>query len=130
MDKLKILIEYLFNFRPFSFTFWGVFLFASALGAILLYILIKILFNKIPLLYRKTIKKTQNILGWYGVVSIVLYFLRTQRVPYLSMRIWLWLWIISVLTWAILSITAEIKKIPERRIKIKQEIKNKQYFNN
>ncbi|MFH1712967.1 MAG: hypothetical protein ABH896_02155 [Candidatus Jacksonbacteria bacterium] len=130
MSKLKILIEYLFNAKPFSFASLGVFLLASALGAILLYILIKIFFNKIPLLFRKTCKKAQNILGWYGAVSIVLYFLRIQRVPYLSMRIWLWLWVTSILIWAILAISAELKKIPKRRIKINQEIKNRQYFNN
>lgn len=130
MNKLKILIEYLFNAKPFSFTVWGVFLLASALGAVLSYILIKIFFNKIPILFRKTIKKAQNILGWYGSISIVLYFLRIQRIPYFSMRIWLWLWIISTLIWATVSIAVELKKIPERRIKISQKIKNRQYFNN
>lgn len=130
MNKLKILIEYLFNAKPFSFTVWGVFLLASSLSAILLYILIKIFFNKIPILFRKTIKKAQNILGWYGSVSIVLYFLRIQRIPYFSMRIWLWLWIISTLIWAAVSIAVELKKIPERRIRINQKIKNRQYFNN
>ena len=125
---LNTLLEYLFNTKPLSFAFWGNFFFLSALAALILALGTKIFIKKIPVFYRSAIRKTTNLLIYYGSISLFFYFLRAQRVPYLSMRIWLWLWVIGVFLGAVFIIYKELKKIPKKREQLVQETKQKRYF--
>jgi len=111
-----------------GFVLWGNFFFFSAVFAIILAFGTKIFIKKIPLFYGAVVRKTTNLLIYYGVVSLLFYFLRVQRVPYLSMRIWLWLWLIGMLLGAVFMIYKELKKVPIKQERFIRKEKQKRYF--
>jgi Ca2+/Na+ antiporter len=125
---INTLLEYLLNTRPLGFAIWGSFFFVSAIIAIILAIVAKIFIKKIPVFYGAVAKKTINLLIYYGAISLFFYFLRLQRIPYLSMRIWLWLWILGICAGAIFMIYKELKKVPIKQERFIKKMKQKRYF--
>lgn len=124
------LSDYLFKTRPLSFVvFGGAFLFSIIIT--LIYGLFgNFIIKKLPLFYRKTARHIKTLCLYYGFISILFYLVRIERIPYLSMRIWLYLWIIGFWAIAILMIAKEFYKIPIRQKKHFDEQKRKRYFIN
>lgn len=57
-------------------------------------------------------KKIANFFFWMGIIEIILYFFRYERVPLLSSRFWLILWLILFFSWAAYIIHLKFKKVP------------------
>lgn len=125
---LHTLAEYLFNTKPLSFSHLGVFVVGSAVGALVAGAVISLSLEKAPLLYRKLLKKVRRSLIWYGIITAFFYFIRTERIPYLSMRLWLWGWIIGFVGFLTFSLYREYRRIPIRREKLLKEEKLKRYL--
>lgn len=125
---LLLISDYLFNIRPHSFVHYGIYFSLSGVCALAFSLLIRARIKKIPLVYRKLSRKMSAILFQYGTISLFLFFLRTQRVPYLSMRLWLWLLIIYFITTTIFIIYKEYQQIPMRKVKMGEDVKQKRYF--
>ena len=125
---LLLISDYLFNIRPNSFTHYGTYFSLSAVCVLAFSLLIRAQVKKIPLIYRKLSRKISTILFSYGTISLFLFFLRVERVPYLSMRLWLWLWMICFITGTSFFIYKEYRQIPVRKVKMGEEIKKKRYF--
>ena len=127
---VNALIEYLFNTRPLSFdVLGGAFLF-TIIVALIYGVFGKLIIKKLPLFYRKTARRLKSFSLYYGFISLILYLVRTERIPYLSMRIWLWLWFLGFWLMTIIIIVKEIRRIPSRRTRHTAEIKQKRYFDN
>jgi len=124
------LIEYLFNIRPLSFKTFGIGIIISIVLALVFGFGAGIVKTKIPILYRKTLKKAQNFALLYGFITLGLYFLREQRIPYLSARIILWAWLIIFILTSSYFIYNEWARIPERRKRLLESGKQKKYFDN
>lgn len=122
------LIEYFFNTRPQTFAVFGIYFFASAVLSLVIAIIVLFKNPAFPTIYKKMLLIAKTALIWYGIVSLFLFFLRQQRIPYLSMRIWLWVWVIGfgIITFSILF--KEYRKIPLRKEKSIGEMKRKRYF--
>lgn len=122
------MIEYLFNIRPLPFVSYGISFSFSAAGALAAALIIHARKKSIPITHRKIAVKLTKLLLWYGTISLFLFFLRTERIPYLSMRIWLWVWIASYTLMALFTLYREYRKIPLRKEKNNIEAKKKKYF--
>ena len=93
-----------------------------------------ILWGIISLIYKKKNKNnslTQKIwiklanFGFsFGIVGLILVFLKQQRTPYLGMRIWLAVWILVCLVWLAFILKYIFIEVP----KIKQQQKEKAEF--
>ena len=124
------LTEYLFNTQPLHFAQFGWFFLLSIALAFAISIWIKFSKKNIPLIYKKLARKAMRFFAWYGTVSLFLYFLRLERVPYLSMRIWLWAWFLGWIIVAAIILLAEYKKIPVEKERTAKDAKFRRYFEN
>ena len=127
-SKLYFLIEYLFNTRPPNFARYGTVILILSVAALIAAMLAFWLNNKLPLVYRKLAKKARKLLIWCSIVTLFLYWVRLERAPYLSMRIWLWLSLMGSAIGLIAVVAIEWKKIPLRREKLRQQLKQKRYL--
>ncbi len=126
---LSTISNYLFIIRPPAFAALGMAFIVSSIAALILTAIIVVGKNKIPLFYRSIARKIKTLLLWYGTISMMLIFVRIERVPYLSMRIWLWIWCLIILVFGIFILIREYKKIPARKKRYFNELKQKRYFN-
>jgi len=128
MDFLKTIFEYFLNIKPLTFKIWGGVFLGSAIIALITTLLYPFFKKQIPSFYKTLGKKIRYALTVYALVSLFLYFIRQQRIPYLSMRLWLWIWVLAFS--AIVGVIAykEIKEIPNKKEKIKKQEKFKRYF--
>lgn len=58
-------------------------------------------------------KKLANFFFWMGLFEIILYFFRYERIPLLSSRFWLIIWLILFVGWAGYIIHIRFRKVPE-----------------
>ena len=121
--------NYLFIIRPPAFAALGTAFIISSFASFAISAIIAITKNKIPLFYRSFSRKLKTLLLWYGTISLLIIFFRIERVPYLSMRIWLWIWCLLILILGIFILIKEYKKIPARKKRYLNELKQKRYFN-
>lgn len=115
--------------RPPAFAALGMAFMISSVAALMIVAIIKVVKNKIPLFYRSLIRKFKTLMVWYGAISILLVFVRIEQVPYLSMRVWLWIWCLAIFLIGIFTLIKEYKKIPARKERYLHELKQKRYFN-
>lgn len=57
---------------------------------------------------------------WSGGVGVVLWFFAWQRIPLLAMRLWLAVWLVVIVFWALWLAWRRLVKIPKQRAAIKQ----------
>ena len=57
-------------------------------------------------------KRLANFFFWIGIIEIILYFFRYERVPLLSSRFWLILWLLLFFGWGAYIIHIRFKKVP------------------
>lgn len=120
-------IDYFFNTQPPEFAIFGVIFLGTAFFAIILGVTLSFYVKRIPVFYRKIARKTRGALFWYGWISLGLYFLRLERIPYLSMRLWLWIWFFGFFAFFFLTFYREYRKIPVRKEKWEEDLKLKRY---
>lgn len=120
--------QYLFLIRPPEFAALGTTFVISSIVALLIAAMIGVIESNIPLFYRALTRKLKTLLVWYGLVSILFVFVRIELVPYLSMRIWLWVWCVSIFMLGIFVLAREYRKIPARKERYFHELKQKRYF--
>jgi len=95
-------LSYWFDTYPDFFTpifFWiflGFFAATALFGVICLRILAK---EKLDKIYRSTWSKLRNWGFSSGITGLIWVFFKSQRTPYLGMRIWLAVWLIICLVW-------------------------------
>lgn len=123
-----MLINYLFSSQPPAFAKFG----WPLLGGFILLLIISIalkylIVKKVKVIYRPLFRKIARAFGWSGLIGIILWFFRYERSPWLSMRLLLWLAILSLLIWIIVICFKESKKIPQRQKKIWETEKKKKY---
>lgn len=128
METIKVIINYLLQARPASFAVYGYPFLVSA-GALLIFGLgARLFLSKIKPPYRRLVKRAKTYSLYYATISLLFLFLRWQRVPYLSMRLWLWLWVAGFAVLAILMVVKEIKRVPLKQAEQSLKLKQKRYF--
>lgn len=126
----KTLVDYFLKTRPLSFEVWGeVFLF-SIIITLVYGIFGNLVIKKLPIFQRKLARRLKTLSLYYGFISLGFYLVRIERIPYLSMRIWLWLWFLGFWVSVVLIVLQELKKIPARHQQQQAELKRKRYFEN
>ena len=125
---MSVLLEYLFNTRPDQFALFGTLFLISATMSIIIAVKATFFTDRLPKLYRKTAGKARSLALWYGFISLIFYFLRAQQIPYFSMRAWLWVWCLSFAALTTFILYKEVKKIPARKEKIAERLKQQRYF--
>ena len=119
--------DYFLNIQPESFTGLGSFFLVTAMLSLILGAVLLMHSSKIPMFFRKLARKARKMFFLYGGISLLLYFFRKEKVPYLSMRLWLWIWFFNFWTIFFIVLYKEFRKIPDRKEKWQKELKLKRY---
>ncbi len=119
--------DYFLNIQPLSFTELGTFFLITAIFSLIIGAALLMYSSKIPMFFRKIARKAKKMFFLYGGISLLLYFFRKEKIPYLSMRLWLWIWFFSFWTIFFIVLYRELRKIPDRKEKWKKELKLKRY---
>jgi len=122
------LSDYLFNYRPLSFAVWGYPFLASAILALIYWAIVRFYIKRLDIVYRGPARKLKTLAFYYGFISLIFYFVRYERIPYLSMRFLLWLWIVGYGLLTFLILYLEFKKIPNKRAQMIEREKKKRYL--
>ena len=122
---LASIFGYLFNLYPPAFQRFG---WAVLVGCMLLFVLsgwlsayLRKLGKRKDGLERKFLRKLKN---WgYGVSwgGLLLWFLRYEQIPWLSMRFLLWAWIVFSAVWLMFVMRYKLVIIPKRRAEIARQ---------
>ncbi|NTW22544.1 hypothetical protein HGA34_03310 [Candidatus Falkowbacteria bacterium] len=78
-------------------------------------------------LYRKIYGRIMSFGFTNLAINLLLLFFEYEAVPILSMRLWLLIWLISMVAWARL-IVRDIQKMPQIRSQIAEDKKLKKYI--
>lgn len=119
---INILVNYFFNLYPPRFEKYGWVVLGLFSALFILYIIlavyIKKSYKKHDGLQRKFLMKIKRWAYWIGLVGLILWFLRFETVPWLSMRLMLWLWIAVMAVWLVYVIRYKAVVMPRRRREI------------
>ena len=120
--------NYLFSSQPPAFVKFGWPLLVGFVLLLIAAIILKyLIIKKIKVIYRPLVRKLARAFGWNSIIGLFLWFFRYERAPWLSMRLLLWLTILSLLIWIIIIFFKEAKKIPERQKKMRETEKKNKY---
>jgi len=124
------MLNYLFSTNPGSFKQYGwlvliYFVLLLALGLGLQVYLTKLKgYHPVKKLFRK-------LVPWAylsGALGLILWFIRYERAPYLSMRFFLWLLIFGGLYWFLVIVITDLKQWEARKKQREEELKKRKYL--
>lgn len=64
---------------------------------------------------RQLFGKIALLLGWLGVLALLLSFFRYEATPFLARRFWFGLWGVGVIVWAIFILRYWLREVPRKR---------------
>ena len=78
---------------------------------------------------RQEILRRLSVLGLtLGLIGLIWFFLRQERIPFLAWRFWLLLWVLGFVWWAAAVLRYAIKRVPNIRLEQAERLKREKYL--